>query len=698
MRIISCHIDNFGKLSNIDMNFEEGLNTLIFENGWGKSTLAAFIKSMFYGFLGENKKKILENERKKYKPWQGGVFGGSITFDVAGKTYVLTRIFMEKETDFFELRDKNTNLVSKDYSESIGVELFGLDGASFMRTVFIGQNDSVTYATDDINAKVGKLLDDSDDLRNYENAVKLLSDRINALNPRRVTGSLSKRKNEISKHERLVKDGNGIKESISELEKKEANDRGRLEEIKKALSDNKSLQKRFLELKALGTIEREWVRLKEIVRQREDAGIKLKEGFNSKVPSMSEIDDILDLSQELNRREAERDACMVDASVGDRLKSELNDKMKRASSYFVTLVGIVLMVSGAVLAFLGISKDNNALFFAGLGVAAVALILIALHTFKKRELKSSCSTLEKELEDHSKKVTIYQGVDRECSGLRKKIEEFFTEYGFEAEKNVNLQLLRIRDKVDDYLDSKESTEEAVRQLKEFEEVHEQEIWKINDGYGLGMDSDGKDFRNLENDEINRRLDNLNVKNEALEKELQVCWNNIKAYSEQLAQLREKLDEWEENNETLRELKIVQSEERKEYDRISAAKTALEKAKENMTSRYVGPILKSFRNYYSILTGNDPSAFKIDADTKITVEEQGIQRDTELLSNGYKDLIGVALRVSLADAMYHDELPLLIMDDPFVNLDDSKIEKIPHFLSVVSEKYQVLYFTCSKMRT
>ena len=50
MRLIACHIDNFGKLSNMNINFNDGINIINQPNGWGKSTLAAFLKAMLYGF------------------------------------------------------------------------------------------------------------------------------------------------------------------------------------------------------------------------------------------------------------------------------------------------------------------------------------------------------------------------------------------------------------------------------------------------------------------------------------------------------------------------------------------------------------------------------------------------------------------------------------------------------------------------
>ena len=50
MKLIRCHIENFGVLSDFDFAFDDGLTIICQGNGFGKSTFAAFIKAMFYGF------------------------------------------------------------------------------------------------------------------------------------------------------------------------------------------------------------------------------------------------------------------------------------------------------------------------------------------------------------------------------------------------------------------------------------------------------------------------------------------------------------------------------------------------------------------------------------------------------------------------------------------------------------------------
>ena len=99
MRIVQCQIENFGKLSDFTFDFSEKVNVVCQGNGWGKSTLAAFIRVMFFGFENPGKQDKLVNERKRFAPWQGGIYGGSLTFEVKGTRYIMRRVFGKKEKD-----------------------------------------------------------------------------------------------------------------------------------------------------------------------------------------------------------------------------------------------------------------------------------------------------------------------------------------------------------------------------------------------------------------------------------------------------------------------------------------------------------------------------------------------------------------------------------------------------------------------
>ena len=125
---------------------------------------------------------------------------------------------------------------------------------------------------------------------------------------------------------------------------------------------------------------------------------------------------------------------------------------------------------------------------------------------------------------------------------------------------------------------------------------------------------------------------------------------------------------------------------------------LQQAKEQFTARYLEPISEGFGKYYSMLMGEERENWVIDANINLRIKEMGELRDVQWLSAGYQDLIGVCMRLALVDAMYQEEKPFLILDDPFVNLDQDKVTAGNELLMEASKEYQVIYFTCHDSRS
>lgn len=126
MKLIKCHVENFGKLSDFTYTFNENLNIINEQNGWGKSTFAAFIQFMFYGLDGGTKRNLKENEIERYRPWNGMKYGGNLDFEIKERKYRIER-FITGKKESFKLYDLDTNLESQDYSSKIGEEIFEVD-------------------------------------------------------------------------------------------------------------------------------------------------------------------------------------------------------------------------------------------------------------------------------------------------------------------------------------------------------------------------------------------------------------------------------------------------------------------------------------------------------------------------------------------------------------------------------------------
>ena len=61
------------------------------------------------------------------------------------------------------------------------------------------------------------------------------------------------------------------------------------------------------------------------------------------------------------------------------------------------------------------------------------------------------------------------------------------------------------------------------------------------------------------------------------------------------------------------------------------------------------------------------------------------------------MIDIAMRLGLADALFEDEEAVLILDDPFVNLDDVRLKNAMNLLRTVAKDRQIVYLTCHSSR-
>ena len=494
MRIISCKIYNFGRLSDIEMDFNESVNTIVRENGWGKSTFSAFIRIMLYGFSGERARNDTDNERKRYRPWNHGLYGGSIRISTSRNEYVVKKIFGEKEKDDeIQIINIHTGKMIENIQGSMGKYLLEIDEESYKRTAFITSADTTTGESDDINAKLGNLVDDTKDVNRYEDICRLLQDYLNKMSPVRKTGYLYKMKKE-----------------------------------------KMSLEKELL------------------------AGYEIEKKIN-------------DIGENIIRLRKE------DRELLNRLESMKQEKINadnniKSSGYGDIIKIFVLIISAAVCIYL---KQ----YIPGIACLCISFILQIIN-FNKNKNKDYVSKTE-ELDNKRDAV------------------------------NERLQKVRA-----DMIYAQTEINELRKELS-----------------GI--------------DEVSRRFDDMKKEYEKYFKEYQIA------------------------------------EKTRNY---------IIKAKENLSSGYVVPVLKSFKKYLKYF---DSMHCQIDINMNINFEESGMLRDAAFLSEGYRDIVNICLRMALIDVMYEGEAPFIVMDDVFVHLDDEKIKEAGRFMERLSEKYQLLYFTARK---
>ncbi len=174
MKLLSCVIQGFGKFRSVRIDFPTDLTCICEENGYGKTTLAAFLKAMFYG-MEQTKKSSKFSDRTHYLPFDGGQYGGMVFFEYNGIKYRVKRTFGSGgagSKDTYELSADRGN--APYYEDPLGEKIFGIDKASFERTIFITPQETDLSSTDSIRTKLNNFVEGTTDDSNLQQAVAKL--------------------------------------------------------------------------------------------------------------------------------------------------------------------------------------------------------------------------------------------------------------------------------------------------------------------------------------------------------------------------------------------------------------------------------------------------------------------------------------------------------------------------------------------
>ena len=80
--------------------------------------------------------------------------------------------------------------------------------------------------------------------------------------------------------------------------------------------------------------------------------------------------------------------------------------------------------------------------------------------------------------------------------------------------------------------------------------------------------------------------------------------------------------------------------------------------------------------------------------RVYAPERGDWVDVSTLSQGTLDLVYLAARIGLVRLVTGDRRPPLVLDDPFVTLDDERAKRALELLKEISRDFQVIYLTTS----
>ena len=139
MNIKELNLKNFGKFSEKNFYFSDGLNIIYGANGSGKTTIYQSIAALLFGMEKQRGRAARNDDYTTYQPWENRTwYEGALKFETGGKLFRIERNFYHTE--------KSTLLFCETDGEELSVEQGDLDmllgeiGAElYFNTAAVGQ-------------------------------------------------------------------------------------------------------------------------------------------------------------------------------------------------------------------------------------------------------------------------------------------------------------------------------------------------------------------------------------------------------------------------------------------------------------------------------------------------------------------------------------------------------------------------------
>ena len=162
-------------------------------------------------------------------------------------------------------------------------------------------------------------------------------------------------------------------------------------------------------------------------------------------------------------------------------------------------------------------------------------------------------------------------------------------------------------------------------------------------------------------------------------------------------LRSSIETLPELEDKMESLKDKKQEAERKCDIVDKTISLLEQDKDRITNGYTYKIESAFRSYYSKLMDNNLGDILVDSDLHLHIVRNGEEHEVDNFSTGTVDCITICMRLALIDALFGNEVPFLILDDPFINMDDKRTKCALEMIQKIAQDHQVIYLVCNSSR-
>lgn len=699
MYIEKLHIDTFGKLTDRDIELDGGMNIIKGANESGKSTVAAFIKFIFYG--------VSARERESVLSWRTGGAAGSVTVNDDGKRYRIERAVIGTR-EAVQLIDGETNMPIRHAFDGTtpGEMFFGVDADMFAATAFVSQIGGTPAVGDKVSEGIENILFSADESVNTQRALaKLDNARAALLHKNEKGGRLYDLECECAELELRIAAAVRTHGEIVTKEGQLADVRQKFEEV----SAKAEALKAGVEKHESGMLIELFERRRAIEARIEELRWKIDEENADEVSAVEGLEAIRSkerhFREELERLSAEasetsktEDDPILDEyeAKGGREKLEAAYKRCRRISKVFVAFGIILMLAGLASAAVGVfpmmteGAPRLPLVIGGGAMAMLASVMFVV-----------AAVTRKRADD----IELNYNFDELDAALIARIQ------AAESDRFTAVAISGAQSRYDDVC-------EEIRRLYGCEpEELDEKIRAISEKHGSA------NSLKAEYDKQNSLLDQINTQlapySESEVRERAVSLGSVsKAEAENLPALRREAEFTEKQARSLEKrqaelerdlaglypssedpaalsdkLSAVKSEYAELKKRHAAYKLAYDKlseAGEELRKSVAPRLAADAAQLLAHTTDGKYRGLGVGADLAMTADTEAGQKPLSALSAGTQDAAYLCLRLALISLLYRKSLPPIVFDESFVRQDDTRLMS---FLKLIRmHRQQSIIFT------
>ncbi|RJP22475.1 MAG: hypothetical protein C4520_08210 [Candidatus Abyssobacteria bacterium SURF_5] len=697
MRISALSIDGFGLFGGrFECDFPDGIALVVGDNESGKSTIVSAIGAILFGFGTESEKAL-------FAPVLGvGPRSGSLEVVSQGKCYRFSRDFGTNRTKV-ELLENNGNVLFDGVARQAGRSdekerynrilnmVFGIESRDlFYSSIFVEQG-KLPAKMDTVVRRIVSGSSSAD----YAVVLKNLRESCEDLTISVPWGRSASRKprqielldQEIRSKRILLEESHSASTSLRELRGRLYSLEQKLKQVEQTITEKTTWEKNLEAFRA--ALERKTHTEENLRRCRKTKDeIERLQGQKEKLDSeiRAGYAEYLDLPET-----AEKD--LFDLSLLDRSIVELQQRRRQciqirpafrpARFAPATVAAGCLLAAFGILFFEGRAAVVAVVF--GLAAATVPFLFAAVTLYLKRSA-------------HQVKLN---EIDDQLRRLMQQQEEQRKLYPALPTGDIGEILDRLRS-LRRLVSEREKREEALKQHPPNEDVEAEYDRLSNDLITLNheikrLQEEYPRLADIERDAgIGSFLDKARTERKKAEVSLQDLMRERDDARYQLAALETR----EAMSEEALEEEIVESEAR--LARLKLHRSAylqavevLEEVISEFRSSHLARIQEKAAEYLTTITGKECQVCLDEGLKPLYLEREEQRLVPEQLSQGAQDQLGFTLRLSAIDEMCGNIRLPIILDDPFVNFDEKRLDAVQKMLEKLSSLHQIILLTHDK---